>query len=44
MLQQTTPHRQRRRESLVVIDDTLCEHVGSRFDDVARHDNPSDGT
>jgi hypothetical protein len=29
MLHQTKPHRQRRCESLVVIDDTLCEHVGS---------------
>ena len=44
MLQQTTPHRQRRRESLVVIDDTLCEHVGSLFDYVDRHYNHSDGT
>lgn len=44
MLQQTTPHRQRRRDSLVVIDDTLCEPVGSLFDDVDRHCNHSDGT
>ncbi|MGH8068010.1 MAG: IS701 family transposase [Candidatus Entotheonellia bacterium] len=44
MLQQTEPHRRRRRESLVVLDDTLCEHVGSLFDDVDRHDNHSDGT
>jgi hypothetical protein len=44
MLQQTTPHRYHRRESLVVIDDTLCEHVGSLFDDVDRHYNHSDGT
>ena len=44
MLQQTKPHRQRRRESLVVIDDTLCEHVGSLFDHVDRHYNHSDGT
>jgi DDE superfamily endonuclease len=44
MLQQTTPHRQRRRESLVVIDDTLCEHVGSLFDYVDRHYNHSDRT
>ena len=44
MLQQTIPHRQRRRESLVVIDDTLCEHVGSLFDYVDRHYNHSDGT
>src|SRR5919201_3676162 len=27
MLQQTTSHRQRRRESMVAIDDTLGEHV-----------------
>ena len=44
MLHQTKPHRQRRRESLVVIDETLCEHVGSLFDDVDRHDNHRDGT
>jgi len=44
MLHQTTPHRQRRCESLVVIDDTLCEHVGSLFDHVDRHYNHSDGT
>ena len=44
MLQQTAPHRQRRRESLMVIDDTLCEHVGSLFDYVDRHYNHSDGT
>jgi DDE superfamily endonuclease len=44
MLQQTAAHRQRRRESLVVIDDTLCEHVGSLFDHVDRHYNHSDGT
>jgi hypothetical protein len=44
MLQQTKPHRQRRRESVVAIDETLCEHVGSLFDDVDRHDNHSDGT
>ena len=44
MLQETKPHRRRRRESLVVIDDTLCEHVGSLFDYVDRHYNHSDGT
>jgi DDE superfamily endonuclease len=44
MLQQTKPHRHRRRESLVVLDDTLCEHVGSLFDYVDRHYNHSDGT
>jgi hypothetical protein len=44
MLHQTKPHRRRHRESVVVIDDTLCEHVGSLFDDVDRHYNHSDGT
>ncbi|HEX9868443.1 MAG TPA: hypothetical protein VGC99_07580, partial [Candidatus Tectomicrobia bacterium] len=44
MLQQTNPHRRRRRESLVATDDTLCAHVGSLFDYVDRHDNHSDGT
>jgi DDE superfamily endonuclease len=44
MLHQTKPHRRRRRESIVVIDDTLCEHVGSLFDYVDRHYNHSDGT
>jgi DDE superfamily endonuclease len=44
MLQQTKPHRRHRGESLVVLDDTLCEHVGSLFDYVDRHYNHSDGT
>jgi hypothetical protein len=44
MLQQTKSHRRRRRDSLVVIDDTLCEHVGSLFDYVDCHYKHSDGT
>jgi hypothetical protein len=44
MRQQTKPHRRRRRESLLAIDDTLCEHVGSLFDYVDHHYNHSDGT
>jgi hypothetical protein len=44
MRQQTEPHRRRRRDALVVIDDTRCEHVGSLFDHVDRHDNHGDGT
>jgi DDE superfamily endonuclease len=44
MLQQTKPHRRRRRDSLLALDDTLCEHVGSLFDHVDRHYNHSDGT
>jgi hypothetical protein len=44
MLHQTTSHRQRRRDSIVAIDDTLCAHVGSLFDYVDHHDNHGDGT
>jgi len=44
MLQQTKPQRSRRRESLVGIDDTLCEHGGSLFAYVDRHYNHSEGT
>jgi DDE superfamily endonuclease len=44
MLQETKPHRRRRRDSLIVIDDTLCEHVGTLFDYVDRHYNHGDGT
>jgi DDE superfamily endonuclease len=44
MLEQTKPHRRRRRESLIAIDDTLCEHVGSLFDYVDRHYNHGDRT
>jgi hypothetical protein len=43
MLQQTTSHRQRRGDSLVAIDDPLCDHVGSLFDYVDRHDHHGDG-
>src|SRR5215207_7631496 len=31
LLQQTKPHRRTRGQSLLVLDDTLCEHVGSLF-------------
>jgi len=44
MRQQTKPHRPRRRHSLLALDDTLCEHVGSLVDDVDRHYNHSEGT
>ena len=40
MLQQTQPHRRRRRESLIALDDTLCEHVGGLFDYVDRQLSP----
>ena len=44
MLQQTASQRRHRRDAIVAIDDTLCEHVGSLFDYVDRHYNHSDGT
>jgi hypothetical protein len=44
MLHQTKPYRRRRRESLLAVDDTLCEHVGSLFDYVDCHYNHGDGT
>jgi DDE superfamily endonuclease len=44
MLQETKPHRRRRRDAMVVLDDTLCEHVGSLFDYVDRHYNHGEGT
>jgi hypothetical protein len=44
MRHQTKPHRRRRRESLLAIDDPLCEHVGTLFEDVDRPYNHSDGT
>jgi hypothetical protein len=44
LLHQTKPQRRGRRESLLAIDDTLCEHVGSLFDYGDRHYNHSDGT
>ena len=43
-LQQTKPHRRNRCDSLVVLDDTLCEHVGNLFDYVDHHYNHGDGT
>jgi hypothetical protein len=43
MRPQTKPHRRRRRDALVVIDETLCEHVGSLFDYVDRHYHHGNG-
>lgn len=37
MLEQTTPHRRPAKESSLILDDTLCEHVGSLFEYVDRH-------
>src|SRR6266508_3308312 len=44
MLQQTKDQRRPKAESALVLDDTLCEHVGSLFAYVDRHYNHSDGT
>jgi len=44
LLQETKPHRHRRRDALVVLEETRCELVGSLFDDGDRHDTHGDGT
>jgi SRSO17 transposase len=44
LLQQTKPERRPKAESALVLDDTLCEHVGSLFDYIAHHYNHSDST
>ena len=44
MLQQTKPLRRPKAESVLVFDDTLCEHVGSLFQYVDRHYNHGEGT
>ncbi len=44
LLQQTKPQRRPKAEAAVVIDDTLCEHVGSLFAYVDHHYNHSDAS
>jgi SRSO17 transposase len=44
LLQQTKGVRPRKADSALILDDTLCEHVGSLFDYVARHYNHGDDT
>jgi SRSO17 transposase len=44
LLQQTQAVRSPKADALLMLDDTLCEHVGSRFDYVDRHYNHGDGT
>ena len=41
LLNQTANHRQTAEESSLILDDTLCEHVGSLFEYVDRHYNHS---
>src|SRR6266436_1957071 len=42
LLQQTKAVRRPKADALLMLDDTLCEHVGSLFDSVDRHDNHGD--
>ncbi len=44
LLDQTREQRQPKAGSALVLDDTLCEHVGSLFDHVDRHYNHGEGT
>jgi len=44
VLQQTKPARRPKAESALVLDDTLCEHVGSLFAYVDHHYNHSDSS
>ena len=44
LLQQTKAVRRPKADALLILDDTLCEHVGSLFDYVDRHDNHGDDT
>src|SRR6267142_4519524 len=44
LLQQTKAVRSPKADALLILDDTLCEHVGSLFDYVDRHDNHGDAT
>jgi SRSO17 transposase len=44
MLEQTKTHRQPAEASYLVIDDTLCKHVGSLFEYVDKHYDHNDGS
>jgi hypothetical protein len=44
LLQQTKAVRSPKADALLILDDTLCEHVGSLFDYVDRHDNHGEAT
>ena len=44
LLEQTEVQRASTAESCLIIDDTLCEHVGSLFEYIDRHYNHSDNT
>ena len=44
LLHQTKAVRGPKADAILILDDTLCEHVGSLFDYVARHYNHGDDT
>ena len=44
LLQQTKAVRSPKADAILILDDTLCEHVGSLFDYVDRHYNHGDAT
>jgi len=44
LLQQTQAVRGPKADAVLILDDTLCEHVGSLFDSVDRHDNHGNDT
>jgi hypothetical protein len=44
LLRQTKPVGHPKADSALILDDTLCEHVGSLFDHIDRHDNHGDDT
>jgi hypothetical protein len=44
LLQQTQAVRRPKADALLILADTLCEHVGSLFDYVDRHDNHGEDT
>jgi SRSO17 transposase len=43
LLEHTAKHRRASKDSCLLLDDTLCEHVGSLFEYVARHYDHSQG-
>lgn len=44
MLSETVKQRRKVKDSVLPIDDTMCEHVGSLFEYVDRHYNHTDGS
>ena len=44
LLEQTEGQRRKAKDSVLPIDDTMCEHVGNLFEYVDKHYNHTDGT